>query len=249
MHLTRNEFDEAQRLIAEVPVLPAFSAFYNVFGGIEGRRGHWNAALTNFMHVVEFMPSDHQACLALAPLQLQTANVEAYARHRERMLREFAATKDPVVAERMTKACLLTAPSPTDMVTLAKMSETAIAAGPDHKFWPYFAFVKGFAEFRQGHFTSARDWIGKALEQQGDRYRTTQAFLVLAMTEHELNQESEARTAFAHATEIIETRMPNLQRGVLDEQWFDWLIVHLLYDEAKSRLDGPRKTGNGGKQP
>jgi serine/threonine protein kinase len=236
MHLTRSEFDEAERLVSEVPAYPAFSAFYNVFGGIHARRGLWNAALTNFSKVVEFMPSDHQASLRLAPLLLQTANIEGYQHHREGMIQKFASTTDPVVAERMAKACLLVPANAAELAAISRMVETSVAAGPDHKFWAYFQFVKGLVEYRQGHFANAREWLEKAFAQKSDRYRTAQACLVLAMTLHALNKNDEARSTFAQATEMVETQLPNLQKGILDEQWFDWLIVRLLYEEARAQI-------------
>src|SRR5438094_3772540 len=72
-------------------------------GVVHAHREQWSAAIPNFAKVVEFIPTDHQAYHALAPLLLQNGDREAYQRLRERILGQFGQTSNPVVAERMAK--------------------------------------------------------------------------------------------------------------------------------------------------
>src|SRR5258707_384911 len=78
MLLSRSQFDDAEKLVSDVPPMPGMAPFYNVFGLIHARRGEWQAALTNYARAVEFMPSDHLASHFLAPLLLQTGDLEGY---------------------------------------------------------------------------------------------------------------------------------------------------------------------------
>jgi len=239
MLLTRNQFDEAERLISDVPPHASMVPFYSVLGQMHGRRGHWPAAITNYFHTVEFMPGDHLAYHNLAPLFLQVGDVEGYQHHRQRMLRQFSATSDPVIAERIAKDCLILPPATSELAAITKMAETAMAANPASG---YFEFVKGFAEYRQGHWAAALDMLQQVVPKPGDRYRTGEAFMVLAMAQYQLHQVDDARATLAKGVELVETKLPNLEKGTLDEMWNDWIIIHLLMREAQTLITPGNET-------
>src|SRR5207247_6043692 len=111
----------------------------------------------------------------LAALLVQSGDLEAYRRHCERMLRQFAGTSNPVVAERTAKDCLFILPPASDLSTIVRLVETVVAAGPNHHYWPYFQFVKGLAEYRQDRSASAGDWLQKVLGQSVDVYCSVRA--------------------------------------------------------------------------
>src|SRR5207253_9363743 len=119
-------------------------------------------------------------------------------RLRDRILRQFAGTADPVIAERMAKDCLILPPPAADRETIGKMANTAVAAGPNHKDWQHFEFVKGLAEYRQGHFADAAGWLQKINVQSGDLYRAVQTQMLLAMARHQLKRMDEARATLAN---------------------------------------------------
>jgi hypothetical protein len=164
--------------------------------------------------------------------------MEEYRRLCERILRQFAGTSDPVVAERMAKDCLFIPPPPSELNNIARMVETAVAGGPNHQYWPYFQFVKGLAEYRQGRFASASEWLQPVLGKTSDIYRTVQAHMTLAMAQHQLNQTEQARATLAKGLELAEARFPKLGKTGLDEQWHDWIIAQVLMREAKALIEG-----------
>ncbi len=118
------------------------------------------------------------------------------------------------------------------------MVDTAVAAGPNHQYWPYFQFVKGLAEYRQGRFASAAEWLQQVLGKNADMYRTVQAHMTLAMAQHQLNQSDQASITLAKGLELAETRFPEPGKASLDEQWHDWIIAHVLIREAKELIEG-----------
>src|SRR5206468_11042161 len=122
----------------------------------------------------------------------------------KRVLHQYAGTSNPVVAERMAKDCLFVPLPASDFSSIAKLVETAVAAGPNHQYWPYFQFVKGLAEYRQGRFANAAEWLQPVLGQSDDIYRTVQAHMTLAMAQHQLNQTDQARVTLAKGLEIAE---------------------------------------------
>jgi hypothetical protein len=118
------------------------------------------------------------------------------------------------------------------------MAETALAAGPEHKLFPYFQFAKGLAEFRGARFAGAVQWLQGSLNPRGDAYRIVQAEATLAMTRHHLNQTGEARATLAQALEAAE-HMPKFEQDSSPEdRTNDWIIAHLLLREAKALITG-----------
>jgi Flp pilus assembly protein TadD len=236
--LSRNRFEEAEGIVNQLPAHPAAAGIFNVLGVVHAHREQWSAAVKNYTKVVELRPTDHEAYHFLAPLLVQAGDLEGYRRHYERILRQFAGTSNPVVAERMAKDCLFVPPLASDLNTIAKLVETAVAAGPNHQLWPYFQFAKGLAEYRQGRFASASEWLQPVLGKTGDTYRTVQAHMTLAMAQHQLNQAEQARATLAKGLELAEARFPKLGKTGLDEQWHDWIIAQVLMREAKALIEG-----------
>ena len=141
----------------------------------------------------------------------------------------------------MAKDCLIIPPAAANLVTIGKMADTAVAAGSNHEAWEYFEFVKGLSEYRQGHFPTAVEWLGKIDVQNGDLYRSVQTQMVLAMAQHQLKQVDEARATLAKGLQSANTRLPKAGQGALDEQWNDWIIAHLLMREAQALIEGATK--------
>jgi serine/threonine protein kinase/Flp pilus assembly protein TadD len=235
--LSRNRFEEAEEIVSQVPAHPAAASIFNVLGIVHARREQWPAAVKSYAKVVELRPADHEAYHCLVPLLVQSGDMEEYRRLCERILRQFAGTSDPVVAERMAKDCLFIPPPPSELNNIARMVETAVAGGPNHQYWPYFQFVKGLAEYRQGRFASASEWLQPVLGKTSDIYRTVQAHMTLAMAQHQLNQTEQARATLAKGLELAEARFPKPGKTGLDEQWHDWIIAHVLMREAKASIE------------
>ena len=68
--------------------------------------------------------------------------------------------------------------------------------------------------------------------------RDTEAYMVLAMSQHQLQQIDQARASFAKGTEV-EHKLPKLKSGDLGEHWMDWIIAHAIMREAKAMIEAP----------
>lgn len=241
--LSQRKFAEAEKLVNEVPPHPAAASIFSVLGMVHMSRGNWRAAISNYTTVMRLTPADqpalqHHPYHYLAPLLLQIGDVQGYRQHCERMLREFGATSDPLIAERTAKDCSILPPPDAWLPQIAKLADVAVAAGPEHKLWPYFQFAKGLAEFRQGHTVEAVKWLEPILEAKGDVYRTVQAEVTLAMVQWRLNQVESAKATFTKGHDIAETRLPRLDQGQSPEdRWNDWFIAHALLREAKGMIE------------
>ena len=240
--LAQRRFDEAEKIVNEASPHPAAASIFSVLGMVHGAREEWLPAITNYAKVVALLPEEHSAYHSLAALRLQTGNTELYRRHGVEILRRFAGTTDPIVAERMAKDCLVVAPPASDLNVLARMADIAVAAGPDHKYWLSFQFVKGLAEYRQGRFASAVEWLQKVTSQEGDKYRTVQAYMVLAMAQYQLKQSDAARATLAKGLAIANERFPKAGTGGLDDLWTDWIFAHTLMREATMLVEPGQKS-------
>jgi tetratricopeptide (TPR) repeat protein len=236
--LAQRNFDEAERIISDAPVHAAAASIYSVLGGAHGARGQWAAAVNNYAKVVAVIPDDPPAYHYLFPLLVQTGATDEYRRQRTEFLRRFASTNDPVLAERSVKDCLILPVDESEFAAISKMADTAIAAGPEAKYWLHCQFSKGFAEYRQARFSSAVEWQQKVAGQTGDMYRNVQAHMILAMAQQKLGQPEAARATLAKGIEIATDRFPKSGKGGVGDQWHDWIIAHALIREARTLIEG-----------
>ncbi len=233
--LSQGKMEEAEHIISDVPPnIRQGSIFYNALAEVYGRRGAWAGAIRNFNRSVTADPTNYYAYHYLAPLLVQTEDTAAYRKLCERALSEFGETEDPVVAERIAKDCLILPPPAPSLARLAKMADTAVAAGPNDSAWPYDAFVKGLAEYRQGHFAGAIEWLHKVAPNEGVPTRTAQTYATVAMAEYHLGQTNTARATLAEGIKIAETKLT--QPGRID--WNDQLIAQFLLREAQGLIPG-----------
>ncbi|HKQ39936.1 MAG TPA: protein kinase, partial [Verrucomicrobiae bacterium] len=238
--LAQRKYDEAERLVNEAPPHASAAAIFSVLGAAHGARDQWAEAASNYAKVVAVIPDDPPAYHMLFPLLIQTGAADEYRRQRKEFLRRFASTSDPLVAERGLKGCLILPAEDSELGAIAKLADTTAAAGSEYKYWIYCQFAKGFAEYRQGHFSRALEWLQKVAGQTGDVYRNVQAHMVLAMAQQKLNQSETARATLASGLAIANEKFPKSGGG---DQWHDWIIAHALIREARALIEGAAQPG------
>ena len=211
-------------------------------GALYARLGQWDKAAADFVRVREINPEDHEAWHRLAAFLVASGQVDVYREHCRKSAERFGQTSDPNTAERIAKDCLILPASGVDLDVVAKMADTA-AAATNHMDTRWFQLVKGLAEYRQGRFPGAAEWVNKTLTGTGkEPERDVQAYMVLAMAHYQLKQTDEARAAFASGGEIERTKLPKLESGDIGGMWLDWIIAHALMREAKALIEGSSET-------
>ncbi|PWU13399.1 MAG: serine/threonine protein kinase [Verrucomicrobia bacterium] len=233
--MSQGQLEKAEELMSEVPTnIPQVSIIYSTLGEIYARRGNWPSAIRNFSRSVTADPTNHLAYHELAPLLVQAGDMEGYRNNYQRALAQFAGTKEPAIAERIAKDCMMFSPPPDDLPTLARMADTAIAAGPTNRAWPYFQFVKGLAEYRRGRPAEALDWLNKVAPDEGIPTRTAQVYAVTAMADYQVGQTNAARTALAEGIKIAERKLTRTDRV----DWYDQIIAKVLLRESSTLVTG-----------
>jgi tetratricopeptide (TPR) repeat protein len=240
-----HDLAEAQRLVDQMPTtVPEDDAtsvdWLRFRGDLRAVAGRWKDAAADYAKVLEFEPNSHLDYHALAPLLVASGDLEAYRRLRGEIIARFGKTKDPAIAERTVKDCLiLTTSSEAEMAALAQVADVAMAAGPDHASAAFFQFAKGLCEYRQGDFASAAQRMEQVLTRSGEfDFRDAQAHMVLAMARHQLHQVEEAKAALAKGNEIANPSLSLLERGNIGVYWFDWIVADTLQREATTLING-----------
>jgi serine/threonine protein kinase/tetratricopeptide (TPR) repeat protein len=231
----KNQHALAQAAAQSAPEVAARRAS----GPDHARHGRFTEAAADFARIIELRPGDHEVRHWQAVTMVQVGQLDAYCELRRRSVELFGHTTDPNAAERIAKDYLVLPSSEAGLTTAARLAETAASAAANHKDMTWFQFAKGLAEYRQGHFAAAVDWMQKVLSHAGDSLnRDVEAYMVLAMAQHCSKQADEANAALAKGVEIAESNLPKLDSGDLGDGWIDWIIAHALMREAKALIEG-----------
>jgi serine/threonine-protein kinase len=190
------------------------------------RLGQLHEARVAWKSILEAEPFEHDAWYGYAELCLFLGDEDEYRRARRDLLERFGATINPYVAERAGRACLLMPATGDELRQAVALAERAVAKGSGERWaLPYFVFVRGLAEYRQGQFDRA---IATMQGDAGTVLKPAPA-LVMAMALHQKEQADEARKTLASA--------------VLSHEWTanqvrdqHGCIVHSLRREAESMI-------------
>jgi eukaryotic-like serine/threonine-protein kinase len=233
--MSEGQFEKAEEMISDIPpTIPQSSVIYNSLGRVYGSRGNWPAAIRNFTRSITADPTNYFAYPYLGPALVQTGDLAAYRTLCERALSQFGETADPTGAEQIAKLCMMLPPPATSLKRLAKMADNAVAADSSSTASAHHEFVKGLAEYRQGHFAGALEWLRKAAAQEVAPARVAQADAALAMAEYQLGQTNVAREALAQGVKIADAELA--KPGRID--WNDGLIAQFLLREAQGLIAG-----------
>jgi tetratricopeptide (TPR) repeat protein len=221
------------------------AALLRARGTLCAQFAQWTLAAGDLTKAIPLNPGEHWNWYQLAPLLLEIGNPASYRKHCHAMLGLFGTTNAPPIAERTAKVCLLLPVDGADLAAATKLAETAVTLGKDDSLVAYYQFAKGLAEYRQANYAQAVECTQKALRQPVIDYdRDVQAYSVLAMALHKLNQAGEAREALSKATEVAGAKLPRIESGDLGPSWHDWIIAQTLLREAKALIEGGSRAGD-----
>src|SRR5262249_35841584 len=158
-------------------------------GKLEDVRAAWEKNL-------ELDPPDHAFWHGYAELCLFLGREEDFRRARRALLKRFGATTNPFDAEQTARACLLLPGTDDELRQAPALAERAVADRESNKWThPFFEFVRGLAEYRQGHFDRA---IAK-MQSDASGVLGPAPGLVLALSLQRSGQATEARKTLATA--------------------------------------------------
>ena len=97
--LRERKFDEAEKvfddfLTPSAESQPKSAGLLRSRGNVRARTGHWKEAAADFSRAVEFEPENHETYHSLAPLLVQSGDLEGYRRH---CARPWRASVEPMI--------------------------------------------------------------------------------------------------------------------------------------------------------
>jgi serine/threonine protein kinase/tetratricopeptide (TPR) repeat protein len=213
--------------------------------GLRARRGQWRAAASDLARVVEADPSKHWSWYVLAPLLVLAGDLPAYQQECHAMLTRFGKTDNLMIAERTAKVCLLQPGAVTteELAIAQKLAARAVDAGQDSPWLHWFELTKGLALYRLGDFEGASEWMGRiqnhiALARDDARDMCeADSYFVLAMARFRANEREQARAALDHGLQIVQNKLPRLDRGDLGASWQNAAMTYIFMREAKGLAD------------
>jgi tetratricopeptide (TPR) repeat protein len=228
--LARNRPAEAvEHLRAAVAMEPNDSTTQQALRTALIRVGSLDEARAAWKKTLDAGPSDHDIWFGYAELCLFLGNTEEFRWARCELLARFRDIKDPHVAERVGRACLLLAGSEEELRQATALTEQAMAAADPKLDWarPYFQFAKGLADFRLGRFDEAIDVMSGEASKTG--YLGPSSTLVTAMALYRKGNTEEAHTALAAAVKSYDWSPTKADNR-------DVWIVHILRREAEAMI-------------
>jgi serine/threonine-protein kinase len=194
-------------------------------GGLEEARAAWEK-------VLDGDPPDYNSWYGYAQLCLFLGKEEAYRQARKALLDRFGESDDWVVGERSALACLLLPASGDELRRAVGLAERAVAAAQksSRPGNPYVRFVKGLAEYRQGHPEQAIPWLEQSASSLPNRPGPR---LVLAMAQFQSGSAREARKTLAAAVRVYPwNESPPASQADLPVTW----VSHVLRREAEAMI-------------
>jgi serine/threonine-protein kinase len=196
------------------------------------RRGRGEEARDAWQAVLDAAPQGYDAWYGYAEFCLFLGREDEYRRTRRALIEKFGTTADRSVAARTARACLLLPGTEDELREAAALAKRAagIASSTKTTNDPFFLFVRGLAEYRQGQLDPAIATMrGEASRMYGPAPR-----LVLALALHRSGRVEESRRALAAAVLTYDWRtIGQFTIGTPNpDQW----IFHVLRREAEATI-------------
>ncbi len=204
-----------------------------------GRSGRWRDGITEARQAIALDPANEENYFDLALLLAAAGDVEEYHAFCRKFAEQFKTTRDPVLAERIAKSCLVLPLSGADLEAVSQLADIAAAATDRERGWASWNHLcQALVQHRRGNPQAALELASKSLAATGlaDYHRYASAFMVIGLSHQQLGNSNEARSAMEQGKAIIKEKLPNLESGDLGTYWRDWILAQALRQEAEMSI-------------
>ncbi|MCK6500607.1 MAG: tetratricopeptide repeat protein, partial [Nitrospira sp.] len=203
---------------------------------LRGRLGQLEEAARDAALALRHRPEDDWRYSVLAALQAITRDAAGYEDTCQRYFARFGATRDPFIADRLAKVCLLRPHSGPALAALDGLADLALAGGAtDHHVLPYFQLCKAAAQFRLGRDVAALDLATKVLESSRT-FTHGQACAIAAMAHWRLGNRDAAHAMLAKGQSLAPPILPQRDGDDPDRAWLAWIFSRVSLEEAAARI-------------
>jgi tetratricopeptide (TPR) repeat protein len=242
---TGNHWSDLAKELAEWPIeslltnliaeYPEAHHFFYVRGQIRVRQRQWREAQQDLAAALARTPGGtagwHWQAYQLASLHLYLDDLDRHRQLCEQAMDDFGDSTNTNLAERTAGMCLGAADSAGQLQRAAAIADEVVTH-TGHGHYPWFTFVKAYADYRRGHYASAIDALAPA-EDHFNLGLRARALCVKALCLQELGRTEEAEQTFT-AAEVVVNRLD----GDLQDLsfWNDWTMTMAVYRETVEKL-------------
>jgi len=211
------------------------------------RCGLMSDADTDLVKATALKPMSDAAWYGLAPLLVAMNQESNYQSARLEILQRFAQPPNPQVAERMARAAMLTPFGANELNPAGDWADRAASVAYADASLSGRQLTESLALYRRGQFSDTIEWSEKLLANAANpaqpgwtheqaRNRMAAARFLEAMAFQKLQQTDKARAALAKGMQVVQTELPPFDGGDPGRDWPDFLIVHILQQEAGAMI-------------
>lgn len=245
--IERNQFDKADALVEPLLSSDVADVGMEVFrplGDRAAQQGNWERAARYYSVVVRLDKFEHAAVSSrdytrYAVVLAELGEREAYENFCREPIKRFANTSDPIIAERIVKNSLLMPASAELLASLAPLASriertipTDVLSAPYNDMVPWRCMALALLNYRGGDYIKAASWstLGLKIATGPNLARVASMEAILAMADHQLARDDEARAELAKCEQVIAEnfKAPFATADIA----FDWFLARILANEA-----------------
>jgi hypothetical protein len=255
----KNQFEKADALVGSLPSSDAADVGMEVFrplGDWAAQKGNWRRAAEYYSVVVRLTQFERTGVSSrdytrYAVVLAELGEHAAYENFCRGPIKRFGDISDLIIAERIVKNSLLMPPNPellASLVPLADRIERSIPANalsaPGNDTVPWRCLALALMNYRRGDYAEAANWstAGLKIATGPNLARVASMQAVLAMADHQLGRDDEARAGRVKCQQVIAEnfKTPFATADIA----FDWFLARLLAREAATSIEKPRSDSN-----
>lgn len=258
----QGKLDKAGALLDEIPEYkagPDDASMYRAIGDWDAKQGHWTKALSRFAVLCEInqttnLQNDFDITLdefRNAALLADQGELAEYEQFRKAVVARHTGTKDPRIAERILRICLLTKADDEMIRSLSDFDELTVKSLESktnklsRELMAWHAYSLALMAYRRGNYPAATNWCGHALNyDRGTLCRDLGVQLIQAMALAQLGETDQARAKLAASRGAVEDEASRFYGKAPRWQgfWFDWAVARVLLREATDLIDSESET-------
>jgi len=247
------QFEKADRLVGNLLSSDAADVGMEVFrplGDWAVQNGNWKRAAEYYSVVVRLDQFERTVVsfrdyTRYAVVLAELGERAAYENFCREPIKRYGDISDPTVAERILKNSLLLPSSPELLASLSPLASrieqsipTNVLSATQNDTIPWRCMALALLNYRGGQYAESARWstLGLKLASGPKLSQVASMHAILAMADHQLGRDDEARAELAKSHQEVEGRFKDPFINVDDH--FDWLLARLLEREAAACVMG-----------
>jgi serine/threonine protein kinase/tetratricopeptide (TPR) repeat protein len=240
--MVRGKWEAVETLFKEaVDSSPSNARYWEMLGDLNGRRGHWQAAVEQLTRTVELNPNvdGNNGAFFLAVALVRAGQLDEYRAHCHRFLERCSDARDHYGHYLAALASLMLPVEGADLDRACQYADSGAVREHGESLSSESTFGKALAEYRRGHFASAIDWADRATNSSDEGHAgpaKAANYFIEACANAALREFETGRAALSRGDEF-ENQLQSHAASDFMAKWADWAVANHLRDEAVELME------------